>query len=58
LNHAPGDAINPLRPIETDSNTLDFTSAFGGTADMAGLAAALVPVENDPDRTSALHADD
>ena len=26
----------------------DFTSAFGGTADMAGLAAGLVPVENDP----------
>src|SRR6266542_1112289 len=25
-----------------------FASAFGGAADMAGLAAGLVPVENDP----------
>ena len=31
---------------------VDFTSAFGGTADMAGPVADLVPVENDPSETS------
>src|SRR3954468_17998778 len=30
----------------------DFASAFGGTADMAGPAAGLVPVENDPTQSS------
>jgi len=29
LNHAPGDAIDPLRPVEADSNALIFTSALG-----------------------------
>jgi hypothetical protein len=35
----------------TDANYPDFTSAFGGSADMPGLA-ALVQVENDPKRSS------
>jgi hypothetical protein len=30
-----------------------FTSAFGGTADMAGAVAGLVPVANDPMQTLA-----
>jgi hypothetical protein len=33
-----------------------FTSAFGDTADIAGLAAGRVRVENDPQRTSATWA--
>jgi hypothetical protein len=37
VNHALVDTINPLRPVEAVSNIL--TSAFGATADMAGLAA-------------------
>jgi hypothetical protein len=39
----------PQRPIKIAQALLlaHATSAFGGTADMAGLAAALVPVEND-----------
>jgi len=48
LNHAPGDTINPQRPIAADDNTLIFTSAFGATPDMAGPTAGFVPVENDP----------
>jgi hypothetical protein len=47
LNHVPGDAINPLRPVELDA-TPDFTSAFGSTADITVLDAGLVSVENDP----------
>ena len=35
----------------TDANIL-ILLAFGSTADMAGLAACLVPVENDPSRHS------
>ena len=50
IGAAPGDAINPLRPVEAVSDTL-FTSAFGGTADMARPAAGLAPVENDPKRS-------
>jgi hypothetical protein len=30
LNHAPGDAINPLRPVEADSNTLILLPLSGG----------------------------
>ena len=48
LNHVPGNAINPQRPFPADANTLIFTSAFRGIADMAGPAAGFVPVENDP----------
>ena len=33
----------------------DFTSAFRGIADMAGPFAGLVPVENDPSATLAVH---
>jgi hypothetical protein len=29
LNHAPGGIINPLRPVVTDCQCPDFTSAFG-----------------------------
>jgi hypothetical protein len=47
LNHVPGGTINPVRPVEADANTL-FYFRFRGTADMAGLAAGLVPVANDP----------
>jgi hypothetical protein len=53
LNHAPGDAINrdsPSRQLQYP----DFISAFGSTADMARPAAGLVPVENDPERKSAV----
>jgi hypothetical protein len=44
LNHAPGNTINPLGPVAAD-------------ADMAGAAADLVQVENDPDRTFSDLAD-
>ncbi len=47
LNHAPGDAINLPGPLCQMQMTC-FTSAFGGTADMAAPAAGLAPVENDP----------
>jgi len=36
LNHVPGDAINPLQPVELDA-TPDFASAFGSTADITVL---------------------
>ena len=29
LNHAPGDTINPLRPVETDANTLNLLPLSG-----------------------------
>jgi hypothetical protein len=32
-----------------------FTSAFGGTADMARLVAGLAPVENDPTEILRVH---
>jgi hypothetical protein len=51
LNHALGHAINPQRPFPADANTLIFTSAFRGIADMAGPAAGFVTVENDPSAT-------
>lgn len=38
LNHAPGDAINPQRPIAADANNLLLLPLLGGTDDMAGLA--------------------
>jgi hypothetical protein len=52
-NHVPGDAINPQRPIKGRFQSPDFTSAFGGTADMAGPATGLVLVAIDPKATSA-----
>jgi hypothetical protein len=55
LNHAPGGIINPPGFRHDRCQYPDFTSAFGGTADMAGLAADLVPVENDPLRTRGVH---
>ena len=30
LNHAPGDAINPLRPVKADSNTVIYFRFRGG----------------------------
>jgi hypothetical protein len=50
LNHEPGDAINPPRPLMPDANAL-FYFRFRDTAEMPGPAAGLVPVENDPQRT-------
>ena len=50
LNHAPGDAINPPRSLMPDANAL-FYFRFRGTANLAGPAAGLAPVENDPERT-------
>jgi hypothetical protein len=38
LNHAPGDAINPQRPIAADGNTL-ISLRFRDIADMAGPTA-------------------
>ena len=43
-----GGTSNPLRPDEARCQTLDFTSAFGCTADMARPFAGLVRIENDP----------
>jgi hypothetical protein len=37
LNHAPGDTINPQRPIAADDNALIYFR-FRATADMAGLS--------------------
>src|SRR5262245_5494616 len=47
LNHAPGDITNPLRLVGCNTNAPDFTSAFGGTADMARPVAGLVRVAHD-----------
>jgi hypothetical protein len=48
LNHVRGGTINPQKTIAADAKYSDFTSAFGGTADMAGPAAGSTPVVNDP----------
>ena len=55
LNHVPGDAINPQRPIEVDANTLILLPLWG-TADMAGPTAGLVRIDNDP--TTSFEAGD
>jgi hypothetical protein len=47
LNHAPGDAINPQRPITADANTLILLPLLG-TADMAEPAAGVIPVAIGP----------
>jgi hypothetical protein len=38
--------MNPLKQYR------DFTSAFGGTADIAGAADSLIPVENGDPKTA------
>jgi hypothetical protein len=53
LNHAPSDTIQPTKIPRGRCQYHDFTSAFGDTADMAGPAAGLVAVENDPTETLA-----
>src|ERR1700730_86416 len=53
LESRAGPHHQPARVRHDRCQYPDFTSAFGGTADMVGLAADLVPVENDPTETSA-----
>jgi hypothetical protein len=52
LNQEQGDRINLQNPDAVNPRRWsDFTTALGDTADTAGPAAGLVPVENDPDPT-------
>jgi hypothetical protein len=50
LNHMPDGTINPQKAVTADADTVIYFR-FWGEADMAGRAALLVPVENDPERT-------
>src|SRR5882672_1469681 len=52
LNHTPGDTHHSATARRGRRPYPGFTSAFGGTADMARAAAGFVPVANDPSRTS------
>ena len=48
----PDGTINPQKAVTADADTVIYFR-FWGEADMAGRAALLVPVENDPKRTTA-----